>query len=63
MPSDILANQHVEYKPLYSKKKLGLPVKNKFIPKNFDIIQKEEGSDSKYPQKVYESEMSELYFK
>ncbi|KAL4439100.1 hypothetical protein ABPG74_008875 [Tetrahymena malaccensis] len=66
IPEDIKQSYNTEYKPLYSKKKLALPVKNLFIPKNFDILPKpnpDTNNFSKYPIKLFESEMSELYYK
>ncbi len=44
-------------------KVLDLPEPNEFIPQNFEIFAKDLSSLPKYPEKVYESEIMESYFK
>lgn len=58
---ELFLNPNIE--PKKTKKILDLPPKNVFLPKNLEIIAKSFDSLPKYPQKVYSSDLSELYFK
>ena len=49
--------------PKFSKKKLGLPPKNPFIPQNFELLAKDVKDLPEYPTKIRSSEFSEVYFK
>ncbi|EGR31622.1 insulin-degrading enzyme, putative [Ichthyophthirius multifiliis] len=61
IPDNIKKLQQIKYVNHFSTKKLGLPLQNKFIPKNFDLL--EIKNEQKYPILVYQSQESELYYK
>jgi len=46
-----------------SGKVLDYPLPNEFIPQNFDLFAKDFASLPQYPEKIYESEIMESYFK
>jgi insulysin len=63
IPEDLLAEtRHPSIKPLFSYKRLDLPVKNIFLPKDTSLVGIAENEPTKEPIKILETKQSTLWF-